>query len=106
MTTAKEATALLTYFKKVYKKKHGTLPKINSYADKWGMIDTIDDHGTETTKEIIDYYISVGDNHYIKDFFRRSDAIRAGMEESKRDREYRQRLMQETKERVEREKSE
>lgn len=107
MTTPKEAGVLLDHFKKIYKEKYGKSPKVNTYSDKWGMIDTIDDHGFDKTRELLDYYISTGsDWHSIKDFYRRADVYRESMEAGKRDRMYRERLMQQTKERVEQEKGE
>jgi hypothetical protein len=55
-TKAQKAHALNSYFAKKYKKTVGRQYEGNTFRDKWGFQDMIDDLGEEDARKVIDWY--------------------------------------------------
>jgi hypothetical protein len=100
----KEPYILLTMYQNLYKDKYGVMPTLNKYREKWAMQDVVDSVGFDRAKEILEYYFHTNKfKHPINFFFYNFDKMDTVMKELDKDREFRHRLMQETKKMVEEE---
>lgn len=99
---AQTANVLLSLYLKLYKKKYGRAPVINRYKEKWAMMDVIESVGEVRAEELLTYYFKTGKTgHPLQWFFYNFENLDKTMKELAEDYERRQRLMQETKRRVE-----
>ena len=105
MKDVQAAHALLGLFERFYHEKVGRETIINRYRDKWGMIDTIETLGYDNTKETLEFFFETNGPYTLKNFYTNSDKIYESMLEVKADKEYRERLRQQTRELVEEDES-
>lgn len=103
--TAAQCHALTSYYEKQYKEKYKQAPNVNRVTARWNF-DSILSGGLSPAqvKELLDYYFTTPPvrRHELEWFFYNYDKIIKSFTDAKRDREIREKLMQESKIRAER----
>lgn len=98
---ARLAHILLTNYQKLYVAAHNRKPRLNRYSAKWGMVDVIDSIGFERAIPVLEYFFKTPGAHTIENFYKTFDALDANLETSERDRILREKILRETKLRIE-----
>jgi len=104
MASMKDTTSLTLYYNKLWKKKYGSDPNTNGWTARWGFDHLLNSVGSvEAAKEVLDYYFTTisGSRHDLDKFFYSYDKIIQAMVLTKKDREHREKVMEETRVRVE-----
>jgi hypothetical protein len=101
--TQQQIHALISLYLKNYKSKYGRDPlNFNRYRDKWGFQGMIEDLGVERAKEVIDWYFSARSaGHSTNYLLNNYDKINTRMREREEDEIDRQKLLEESRKRVE-----
>lgn len=98
----KEPYILLTQYQNLYKEKYGKAPLVNKFREKWAMQDVIDSVGFDQASLLLQYYFTTNKSgHPLLFFYNNFDRINTYMVNSKKDKENRKRLMEQTKKLVE-----
>ena len=98
----KEPYILLSLYQNLYKDKYGRTPSMNKYKEKWAMQDVIDSVGFDQASLLLQYYFTTNKSgHPLLFFYNNFDRINTYMINSKKDKENRKRLMEQTKKLVE-----
>jgi hypothetical protein len=106
MATAKDCHTLTSYYEKKYKEIYNIVPNVNRVTARWNFDSILGASGVSvaTVKEMLDYYFTTPKDrrHSLDWFFYNYDKLVKAMADAKKDREDRQRLMEESKIRAER----
>ena len=97
-----QSYALMNFYSKCYATKYGNEPLVNRYRERWGFQDMIESVGEKPAMAIIEYYFEIQSSHTTRYLFNNFDALYKGLEARTLDREKRKRIMQQTRERMER----
>lgn len=101
-TTNKQAHSLLSYYELLYRKQYGKKPNLNRFREKWAMVDVIDSVGYDRARELFDYYFKITDSsHSLQWFCYNFDKLDTAQVEQTEDKKRRQKILAETKKRVE-----
>lgn len=101
-TKANKAYALVSYYILLYKEKYGKEPTINRHRDRWGFEDMIEDLSEYEARLVMDYYFTTNKfGHPLNYLFRNYDKLYIKMNQFEQDKLDRQKLLRETKARVE-----
>lgn len=93
---------LITYYSNEYSNKFGYSPSFSRYAVSWGMIDLLSDYSPDEIKELLDYFLKCERKSYsLEHFYASIHKVKEGMEESKRRRAEREKLLKQTQKAVE-----
>ena len=98
-----QMNALVTLYLKLYKEKYGEGPRnFNRHRDKWGFQSMVEDLGYDRAREVVTYYFETRNiYHPVNKLLYEYDKIDKLMREREEDEERRQRLLAESKKRVE-----
>lgn len=97
-----QAYKLIGVFDKLWKKKYGKPYKGNRHADRWGFEDMIYDLGYEGALSVIEYYFKLQKRGHPRQWLLYNYAdLNQQMEEIAAQREFRRRVMEETRRRDE-----
>lgn len=77
------------------------MPVVNRYKEKWAFQDMIDSIGYERSRDVIEYYFQIDGTHQLNKLFNTFDVLDRSLTERDADREYRARLREETRKRME-----
>lgn len=102
--TAAQCHTLISYYETKYKEKYGTAPNLNRVTARWNFDSVLRSMGAPQVKELIDYYFTTPPTkrHELDWFFYNYDKLRSAFIDAQEDREYRAKLMEESKIRAER----
>ncbi len=98
MAVSKEPYILLSSYEGLYAEKYNKKPRLNKYREKWAMQDVIDSVGYSRAKEILEYYFKTGKSgHPLSFFYNNFDRLEDMMIQIEKDKENRERLLEQTK---------
>lgn len=98
MAVSKEPYILLSVYEGLYNEKYNKKPRINKYREKWAMQDVIDSVGYTQAKAILEYYFKTGKSgHPLSFFYNNFDRLEDMMIQIERDKQNRERLLEQTK---------
>lgn len=101
--TSKEVHTLISYYLKKYGERYERDPRdFNRFRDKWGFQSMIEQYGLAGAKDVVDYYMStrrVG--HPVNYLLYNYEKLYEIMMDKRKDKENRERLIRESKKRVE-----
>jgi len=70
MATPKEAHALTSFYKKLWKERYGSAPVVNTHASRWAFDSMLRDMGSTEAKALIEYYFeTISPNQHSLDWF-------------------------------------
>ncbi len=73
-------------------------PSMNKYREKWAMQDVIDSVGLDRAKEIMSYYFKTSKTgHPLNFFYMNFDRLESMMDQIAKDKENRERLLEQTR---------
>lgn len=103
MATPKEAHALSSYFKKLWKAKYGMEPVVNSHAARWAFDSMLMDMGPVEARTLIEFYFETAspNRHDLNWFLYNYDKLQAAKRDTEVDKAQLARLREESKRRVE-----
>ena len=93
--------ALISLYLACYQEKYGRVPTVNRYRDKWGFQDMIDSVGYDQSRKLVEYFFATDQSHTLNRLFNTFDVLDDAMRKRDADREYRAKLLEETKKRME-----
>lgn len=100
MNKNQQAQALISQYLKDYENRYSTVPVVNRFKVKWGMVDVIDSVGYATAKELITYYFKCDAEHNVQWFLNNFDDLLKMKTEQEADEKKRARLREETRRRM------
>lgn len=102
MASKRQEYALVSLYKKLYKKRYGVTPTVNVYSARYGMLDAIESVGYEGAVDCLEYYFSINNgSHNLNYFFNNVDKIFDLMDKKRKDAIIRRELMERTRRQVE-----
>jgi hypothetical protein len=104
MASMKDTTSLTLYYAKLWKAKYGSDPNTNGWTARWGFDHLLNSVGTvERAKAVLDYYFTTtsGSRHDLEKFFYNYEKVIKQMLDSEKDKVHRDKVMEETRIRVE-----
>lgn len=97
----KQPYMLIDLYILLYKQKSGRAPVINRYKEKWGFQDMIDSLEYDRAVEVIKYYFMTDNNWSTSQLFNNFEKYDDALRKRDADREYRAKLREETRLRME-----
>lgn len=98
----KQPYVLLSLYISLFKNRYNRTPTINRHREKWAMQDVIDSVGFDRAKDLIHYYFKTNKpGHPIQYFFFNFDKLNTIMVELARDKNDREKLLEDTRKMVE-----
>ena len=86
----------------MYYAKYDRKPTINRHREKWAMNDVIDSIGYDRARQILEYYFKTSNSgHPLTWFFYNFDRLDDMLTRLEKDRAWRSRIQQQTRERME-----
>lgn len=102
MANEKEPYILISLYQSLYKERYGKSPRLNKFREKWAMQDVIDSVGYDRAVELLQYYFRTGKSgHPLQFFFYNFDKIDDMESESRKDKQMRLKVLEQTKKMVE-----
>lgn len=103
MATPKQAHALVSYFEKVYKERHGFAPTVNRYSARWGFDSILLGMSEQDVKALMDYYMKTVNpsGHSLDWFFYNYEKLIVAKREQDKDTEALKRVREASKKRAE-----
>jgi len=94
----KEPYILISLYENLYLKLYGKKPTMNKYREKWAMQDVVDSVGLDRAKQIMNYYFKTSKSgHPLGFFYMNFDRLGFMMDQINKDKENRERLLEQTR---------
>lgn len=98
MASSKDPYILISFYEKLYMDTYNKKPSMNKYREKWAMQDVIDSVGLDRAKEIMSYYFKTSKTgHPLNFFYMNFDRLESMMDQIAKDKENRERLLEQTR---------